>query len=485
MKQNPINSNHPSFLTTNSSLSTDHQIVITVKNLTKVYKLYDRNFNRLKEFIHPLRKKYHRRFSALKNVSFNVRKGEVLGIIGENGAGKTSLLNIITGVVTPSSGQVTTRGKVSALLGLGTSFNPELTGIENIYFNATIQGYQKEEMDEKLDMILSFADIGDFIYQPIKTYSSGMNARLGFAVAINIDPEILIVDEILAVGDVLFKRKCYSKIRQFMEEGKTILFVSHSVPTINELCTRVLLMDQGELLLESFPNLVTKYYQKLLYATDFNQIKIRKEIIQLNKDDEKKRDFVKKISNGDLGKEFNEEIFDRSEKEELEFEQKAFFVPDFTPKSTVEYENHGIDIDDIHIRTLDDLKVNALVMNEDYIFSYNVSFNIDAENVLFGVRFKTKKGLNISGLNSLKDKKLVKEVQKGEKYLIEFNFKCILLPGTYFIDTGIGSFYDNDIVYLKRVVDCMVFEVQNIADIKYSGIVHLDQKLNIKKIDND
>ena len=222
--------------------------VIRIDHLTKIYKLYDKPSDRLKEALGLSRKKKYKELRALNDVSFEVKKGETVGIIGTNGSGKSTILKIITGVLAPTSGTVTANGRISALLELGAGFNMEYTGIENIYLNGTMMGFSKEEIDSKLEDILSFADIGDFVNQPVKTYSSGMFVRLAFALSINIDPEILIVDEALSVGDVFFQSKCYHKFEEFRKAGKTILFVSHdgdsdaeeeeSGPTIAEIAAK-------------------------------------------------------------------------------------------------------------------------------------------------------------------------------------------------------------------------------------------------------
>ena len=230
----------------NNSIQNNNAIV--VKNLSKVYHLYDNPKDRLKEALNPFKKSYHHDFYALKDVSFEIKKGETVGIIGKNGAGKSTLLKIITGVLTPTSGEVQVNGKIASLLELGAGFNPEMTGMENIYLNGTIMGFSKEEMDEKLDAILAFADIGEFIDQPVKMYSSGMFARLAFSVAINVEPDILIVDEVLSVGDVAFQVKCFERFRLFRENGKTILFVSHSTDQITRLCSRAYWFEDGEIL---------------------------------------------------------------------------------------------------------------------------------------------------------------------------------------------------------------------------------------------
>lgn len=221
------------------------EYAIQVKDVSKMYKLYDRNRDRLLDaFGLSKTPRYHEHY-ALHNLNFSVKKGETVGIIGTNGAGKSTILKIITGVLNPTDGQVEINGRISALLELGAGFNMEYTGIENIYLNGTMIGFSREEIDKKLEDILKFADIGDFVYQPVKTYSSGMFVRLAFAVAINIEPEILIVDEALSVGDVFFQAKCYKKFEDFKKLGKTILFVSHDLGSIAKYCDRVVLLNKG------------------------------------------------------------------------------------------------------------------------------------------------------------------------------------------------------------------------------------------------
>ena len=214
------------------------EIAIRADHVSKMYRLYDRPRDRIKEAFSLTRRTYYKEHYALQDVSFDVHRGETVGIIGTNGAGKSTILKIITGVLSPTGGNVTVNGRISALLELGAGFNMEYSGLENVYLNGTMIGFSREEIDQKLDDILSFADIGDFIYQPVKTYSSGMFVRLAFAVAINIDPEILIVDEALSVGDAFFQVKCYHKFEEFKRQGRTILFVSHDLGSINKYCDR-------------------------------------------------------------------------------------------------------------------------------------------------------------------------------------------------------------------------------------------------------
>ena len=237
---------------------------IEVSDVTKVYRLYERQRDRLWETLGLDRKKTYKEKYALNHVSFRVKRGETVGIIGTNGSGKSTMLKLITGVLTPTAGSIRVDGRISALLELGAGFNMEYTGIENVYLNGAMIGFTKEEIDARLDDIISFADIGDYINQPVKSYSSGMFVRLAFAVAINIDPEILIVDEALSVGDVFFQSKCYRKFEEFRRAGKTILFVSHDLSAISRYCDRAILLNQGDLIYDGTPKEAIDLYKKVL-----------------------------------------------------------------------------------------------------------------------------------------------------------------------------------------------------------------------------
>ena len=432
------------------NLSAD-SIAISVENLTKVYKLYAKHIDRLKESIHPLGRQYHRVLNALNNISFEVRKGEVLGVVGKNGAGKSTLLNILAGVSTPSHGRIITQGRITALLGLGTGFNPELSGLENIYLNGTIQGFSKETMDAKLDDILSFADIGDFTFQPIKIYSSGMKARLAFALAINIDPEILIIDEVLAVGDELFRRKCYAKIESFLADGKTILFVTHNVPTVNEICTRAIFLDRGELILEGSPKLVTTHYQKFLYARPGDKELVRDEIIQLNLDEKKKRNYLCRLEETKSTSATGRKSLPK---------QNAIYLAEFQSKSNVLQKNADIDVYDIFISEPGGEKVNSLVSNAEYYFHYKVRFNEDIDNFAFSWAIKNEKGWVLSGIRYPGQKNTIDSAAKNEIYVLKWKFKCSLLTGIYYIDIGVPRIVEGERKLLVANYDALPFKVQ-------------------------
>ncbi|MGD2090367.1 MAG: ABC transporter ATP-binding protein [Candidatus Aminicenantes bacterium] len=455
-------------------------IAVKLENVSKFYKLYKDPKDRLKEALHPLGKKYHRKFYALNNINLEVKKGEILGIVGRNGSGKSTLLKLVSGIIQPSSGKIEVKGKVSALLELGSGLNPEFTGMQNIYFSGTMMGFTRKEMEEKIEDIVSFADIGDFIHQPLKTYSSGMKARLGFALAINMEPDILILDEVLGVGDELFKRKCYAKMEDFFKSGCSVIYVSHSINTVNEICSRAIFLDKGELILEGPPKFVTMHYQKFLYVETKNSDAFRNEIIQLNKDEEKKKRFAV-----DLGK--KEIKTDVEKKPQIDKkvqgeESKAFYIPNFKPKSTVITKNEDVEIYDIYIRTLDGKKVNMLVMNEEYVYRFKIKFNIDAVHVATGSPFKTEKGFIIT--NAHLKNNYIEKVTKGSEYLIEWSFKCVLLPGTYYTNASVGANVKSDLKLLVRIVDAYVFKVQPIKNLPYGGIIHCYQHPKVTKINS-
>ncbi len=261
--------------------------IIEVQNLTKTYKMYNKPIDRLKEAMSITKKVYGRDFNALDNVSFHVDKGENIGIIGTNGSGKSTLLKIITGVLSETAGEVKVNGKISALLELGAGFNMEYSGIENIYLNGTMMGFSREQMDKKVDGILEFAGIGDFVYQPVKTYSSGMFARLAFAVAINVEPDILIVDEALSVGDTRFQLKCMKRMKEMMSGGTTVLFVSHDVNAIKRFCTRAIWLNQGEVMGDGDVDRLTDQYLDYLKKGEvvFEKSEVAKEPIGIDESD--------------------------------------------------------------------------------------------------------------------------------------------------------------------------------------------------------
>ena len=331
----------------------ESEFAIRVINLSKCYQIYAAPRDRLKQFVFPrlqslsghAPRRYFREFWALKDVSLEIKKGETVGIIGRNGSGKSTLLQIICGTLSPTNGNVETNGRIAALLELGSGFNPEFTGRENVYMNAAVLGLSKEEIDARFDDIAAFAEIGEFIEQPVKIYSSGMVVRLAFAVAINVDPEILVIDEALSVGDELFQRKCFSRIESIKNSGATILFVSHSGSAIIELCDSAVLIDLGEKLALGNPKEIVGNYQKLIFAPSDKRGLIREQIRQMDYQLEKPA----RTSNEDRAP-----VHQWGELQES-------FDPNLKPSSTIEYESLGPIIGQPEIYTLSDERVNGLL----------------------------------------------------------------------------------------------------------------------------
>ncbi len=433
-------------------------MIIKVEHLTKVYNLYNSPKDRIKEALSPFRKKYHIPFYALKDVSFHVEKGECFGIIGRNGSGKSTLLKIIAGVITPTSGEIRVGGRVSALLELGAGFNPEMTGIENIYLNATILGYKKEEIDRKLNEIIEFADIGNFIYQPVKMYSSGMFARLAFAVAINVEPDVLIVDEVLSVGDAAFQRKCFAKMEELKKRGITILFVSHDERTIVEFCNRVLFLHQGKKVIEGDPKMVVSLYSKVSNSPQIYIESIREEFNKkLNK--QKRYNKNKKIS----------KVKRLNENNMLEY-----FDNKLVSKSAVYYEEKGARISDVGIFTLNGKKVNVLVHGRKYVYSYKVDFFEDKQNVQFGMVIKTISGLGLGGAVYPGVNKYINNISSGTSVRVKWHFNALLNSFEYFLNAGVLILDEHGMYYAHRILDSYLFKILPIENNIITDFVDFD-----------
>lgn len=423
---------------------------IRVENLSKCFHIYDRPRQRLQQLLlAPIKSrikeadvKYYREFWALKNINFEVSRGETVGIIGKNGSGKSTLLQIICGTLTASEGTVDVNGRIAALLELGSGFNPDFTGRENIYLNGSILGLSRQEIDDRFAEIESFADIGDFIDQQVKSYSSGMAVRLAFAVAINADPEILIVDEALSVGDELFQRKCFSRIEAIRQKGATILFVSHAGSAIVELCDRAILLDSGDMLTEGAPKQVVGNYQKMLYAAADRRAIIRQQII---------------AGQPPTGLEPEAEETARIK---LDQDIEESFDPDLKPNSTIEYEDKGARIRDAGIYTQSNIKVNNLVRGRSYLYRYTVDFTTVAERVRFGMLIKTVSGAELGGAISAPSvADSVEWVEAGSRVQVQFQFACNLTPGLYFLNAGVTGISDQVETFLHRALDVAAFRV--------------------------
>ena len=414
-------------------------IAINVDNVSKIYRLYNKPSDRLKEALGFSKKKLYQEHYALNNVSFEVRKGETVGIIGTNGSGKSTILKIITGVLNPTQGNVSIQGRISALLELGAGFNMEYTGIENIYLNGTMMGFSEEEINAKMDDILSFADIGDFVHQPVKTYSSGMFVRLAFAVAINIDPEILIVDEALSVGDVFFQVKCYHKFEEFKKMGKTILFVSHDLGSISKYCDRVILLNKGVKEAEGKPKEIVDLYKQLMAQNDA-PTDVPKTVVENNQ-----QGMWKQYLNNN-------------------------------PKFQDYGEKHGEIVDYAIIDETGKITSN-IQKNTEFTIKMKVRFHKELQEPIFTI--KDLQGTEVTGTNTMYEDIPVGPVKAGEERVIEFKQNMNLQGRDYMLSLGCVGFFSNKFVVYHRLYD--VCDIHVISDKNTVGFYDMNSTVTITK----
>lgn len=430
------------------------EVAVSTRGLGKCYAVFDRPADRLRQMLVRGRRKYYREFWALRDIDLEIYRGETVGIVGRNGSGKSTLLQLICGTLTPSCGELAVHGRVAALLELGAGFNPEFTGRENVFVNGAILGLSRAEIEGRFDTIAAFADIGEFIDQPVKTYSSGMFVRLAFAVAINVEPEVLVIDEILAVGDERFQRKCYSRIETIRDAGAAILFVSHSASTVLELCDRAMLIERGRRILSGSPSTVIRTYQRLLYAPQTQYDEILAEIDGLDREQHY----------GEAGSEGQYPNGRRDETEtELEAglsrtpEVDAYFDPELVPESTVYYPRSGAGLSNLQMRVGEGRKVNVLRMNQRFSIAYDVSFDKDVHGVRFAVHLRTPTGLQVTGQRFPEYGRSLPVVEAGKRFRLVFHFDTKLLPGVYFVGGGVWN--EDEPQCLHRVIDGLMFRV--------------------------
>ncbi len=442
--------------------------VIIAEALGKVYQQYRNPAERLKSLL--LRHKNPaREFVALKDVSFTVHKGETIGIIGRNGSGKSTLLQMLAGTLNPTSGRRVVNGRLSALLELGAGFNPEFTGLENIYLNGSILGLAESEIKQRVDSIIDFSGIGAFIHQPVKTYSSGMFVRLAFSIAISVEPEILIVDEALAVGDEAFQRKCYGRLENFQARGGTLVFVSHSAQAVVEICDRALLIDSGELVLDGPAKQVVEFYQRLIYAPLERQQEMKAEVRHQTPE-------TSFLPSG-LGL--------RQQTKEVTTKIKEVFEEGLKSENVVNYDSHGARIENPRLLTMQGEQVNVLAQNGRYIYEYDVSFEEAAQNVSFGMLVKNMAGLPLGGADAAGDLRKLESVAKGSTLQVRFLFDCRLLPGTYFLNCGCMAFSNGEYIYLHRILDAVMFRVSADPESIATGMTDFNINMKIKNFVKD
>lgn len=447
------------------------EIVISLQNVSKCFKRYARPVDRLKELLLP-GKSQCQEFWALRNFNLEVPQGQTLGIVGRNGSGKSTLLQIIVGTLTPTSGQVNVNGRVAALLELGSGFNPEFTGRQNVFFNGQLMGLSPKEIAERFDDIAAFADIGDFIDHPVKTYSSGMFVRLAFAVATSVEPDILIVDEALSVGDEAFQRKCYARIQSIRARGGTILFVSHSASAVIDICDAAILMDRGEKLLFHHPKFVLDKYHKLMYAPEEKITTLREEIRELQNvvTYDSFKQHISVIENKTI---VDVTCETAPENHVLEAEVREFLDPELVPSNTISYVPRGAKIINPHITMPDGTVVNNLVGRKEYIYTYSVAFVKPAEQVRFGMLIKTVSGLELGGASFTASSQEIYHVEPETIVIVKFHFKCLLTPGVYFLNAGVTGLVDGHFTYLSRHIDAAMFRVQPEVNTYSTGIIDL------------
>ena len=386
-----------------------------------------------------------RDFFALRDINLDIRAGQSVGILGRNGAGKSTLLQIIVGTLRPSAGRSTTRGRIVALLELGSGFNAEFTGRANVLINASILGLSRRQIAERFEQIEAFADIGEFMDQPVKNYSSGMMLRLAFAVNVHLDPEILIIDEALSVGDAAFQRKCMGRIETLKKNGGTLLFVSHGPEAVVQLCDHAILLDRGELLLQGAPKLVTSQYYKLIFAPAGQQDKIRADI---------------RLATAAPASDANP----AAETPPEPVGPRAYFIPEMMSKSMVVYPSQGALIEHPRLLDLAGQPVNMLVRGERYVYTYEVTFSRVCFRVEFGMMIKSLNGIELGGHSTGREDQL-RTLEPGRKVTMRFTFDCRLLPGVYFLNAGVAGVVGEEWSYLHRLVDAYLFRVQDEMDL--------------------
>ncbi len=439
-----------------SSKKAGNETVLKITNLCKGYKMFARKKDRLLETIFPSMHR-HGVFSAMQDFNLEVKKGEVLGVLGKNGAGKSTLLKMITGVVTPTSGTIEANGKISSLLELGTAFNPELTGIENIYQHGQVMGLTNEQIKEKQQEIIEFADIGEHLYQPVKTYSSGMFARLAFACAINVDPDILIVDEVLSVGDMAFQLKCFKKFQQFKENGKTILFVTHSITDVLRNCTRTIIIDSGKKIFDGGVKEGVEKYKKMIVGLDSKE---SKEGILTDSQILKKNPNYKKIieKTGDIW--------------------KAHF--DENP-NLINYGNGAAEVIDYGMFDEKGNYISVLENDKKVVLKSKILFKKDVKDPIFTMTIKDFKGLEMAGTNTLIEKIATGNFKKGDIVTVEFKQVVNVAAGKYTLSFSCTHFnHRGELEVLDRKYDALLIEVLSIKDTV--GLMRIDSDIKITKI---
>ena len=458
--------------------------IISVDQVSKVYRLYDKPIDRLLESISLRKKSYHKDFYALRDISFSVGRGEAVGIIGTNGSGKSTMLKIITGVLSATTGKVESRGSICALLELGAGFNQDYTGIENIYMNGTMMGFSKAEMDEKLPAILEFADIGDFVYQPVKSYSSGMFVRLAFALYISIDPEVLIVDEALSVGDVFFQAKCYHRMDELKRKGTTILMVTHDLGSVMKYCDRVVLFHKGEKVGEGLPGQMVDKYKKILAGKDPHAEQFMEEQNFLGNVDEEAVDTAgtagtteKNVGTGiasGTAEPISPEAGQHSPKPTGFMKDHLTLNP-----SSQQYGNGKAEILDFGVLDKDGRPSNVLLKGEEFSIKERIVFHDDIAAPIFTFTIKDKRGMDLSGTNTLFEGQEIPAVKKGDEYFCTFTQRMNLQGGEYLLSISCTGFEEGEHTVYDRKYD--ITSITVLSNKNTVGIYDMESEVTLER----
>ena len=468
----------------------DSNLAISVREVTKVYRLYEKPIDRLKESLSLTKKKLHKDFFALDKLSFEVKKGETVGIIGTNGSGKSTILKIITGVLTPTTGTVEVDGNISALLELGAGFNSDYTGMENIYMNGTMMGFSREQMDEKIPDILEFADIGDFVYQPVKTYSSGMFVRLAFALAINVEPEILIVDEALSVGDVFFQSKCYARMEQMMKNGTTILMVSHDMGSIIKYCDKVVLLNRGKFVAEGDAGEMVDLYKKIL-ANQMDDLATA--LTARNGADGPAGDAAGAGSGisggagagkaGEPGGPQGGTGGDDDAGKENGRAEGYFGMPLMKRKMTLnpdvqEYGDRRAEFLDLGTLDGNGNVTNLLLKGEMFTIREIIRFHAPLAMPIFTYTIRDKKGTDLSGTNTMFEGCDVRPVKAGDTYEVRFTQKMTLQGGEYLLSMSCTGYENGEHVVYHRLYNVASLTV--ISNKNTVGVYDMESEVKLR-----
>ena len=461
--------------------------IISVDQVSKVYRLYDKPIDRLLESISLRKKSYHKDFYALRDISFSVGRGEAVGIIGTNGSGKSTMLKIITGVLSATTGKVESRGSICALLELGAGFNQDYTGIENIYMNGTMMGFSKAEMDEKLPAILEFADIGDFVYQPVKSYSSGMFVRLAFALYISIDPEVLIVDEALSVGDVFFQAKCYHRMDELKRKGTTILMVTHDLGSVMKYCDRVVLFHKGEKVGEGLPGQMVDKYKKILAGKDPHAERFMEEQNFLGNVDEEAVDTAgtagtteKNVGTGISSGTAEHTSAASPEAGQYSPKPTGFMKDHLTLNpSSQQYGNGKAEILDFGVLDKDGRPGNVLLKGEEFSIKERIVFHDDIAAPIFTFTIKDKRGMDLSGTNTLFEGKEIPAVKKGDEYFCTFTQRMNLQGGEYLLSISCTGFEEGEHTVYDRKYD--ITSITVLSNKNTVGIYDMESEVTLER----